>query len=341
MKKKQICTLLLAILTILAFSCKGDKSEDGRILFKSGCYPNAVLHDGKYYYTMQDGASGRIRLWCADDIMQIGEAKPKTVWNPKEKTTKYNIWSPELHYIDGKWYIYYEADDGNTDNHTLHVLENTSPDPTKGKFRYKGTLLTYKEWNWGIHPSTFINRGVQYLVWSGWPKRRSDDEVQCIYIARMKNPWTVESKRVMISQPIYEWERQWINPDGSRSAYPIYVNENPEPVFSKDKKTIMICYSASGCWTLYSALGMVYADTSSDLLNPKSWKKKKEPVFMSSEKDSIYGPSDISVVESKDGKKTYLLYETKKIKVHTTIKDVRIKEIEWAKNGMPIFGKPM
>ena len=70
--------------------------------------------------------------------------------------------------------------------------------------------------------------GQLYLLWSGWPERRHETETQCIYIARMENPWTTSSNRVMISLPDHEWERQWINPDGHRSAYPIYVNENPE-----------------------------------------------------------------------------------------------------------------
>ena len=27
------------------------------------------------------------------------------------------VWAPEIHRIDGKWYVYYAADDGNSDNH--------------------------------------------------------------------------------------------------------------------------------------------------------------------------------------------------------------------------------
>ena len=72
----------------------------------------------------------------------------------------------------------------------------------------------------GIQATTFEHKGVRYLAWSGWPKRRTNAETQCIYIARMKDPWTLDSPRVLISKPEYEWERQWVNPDGSRYGLP-------------------------------------------------------------------------------------------------------------------------
>ena len=112
-------------------------------------------------------------------------------------------------------------------------------------------------------------RSDLYLLWSGWPNRRIGSETQCIYIARMENPWTLATKRVMISQPEYEWERQWINPDGGRTAYPIYVNESPQYFHSKDNQTVIVYYSASGCWSPYYCTGMLTADADSDLLSLK------------------------------------------------------------------------
>ena len=61
--------------------------------------------------------------------------------------------------IDGKWYIYYAADDGNSDNHQMYVLENTNKDPFKGEFVMKGRISTDKDNNWAIDGSVFENRG--------------------------------------------------------------------------------------------------------------------------------------------------------------------------------------
>lgn len=333
-------SILLAIVAITALmSCGKKHASDSDILFANDCQPQAILHNGKYYFIKQDAHCTKIELWCAGELKNLPEGKRKVVWMPKDSAALKNIWSPEIHFINNRWYIYYEADDGNTDNHHINVLENTSADPMQGAFRHKSTLVTNKEWNWGIHPSTFTANGKQYLIWSGWPKRRSEEETQCIYIASMENPWTVSSERVMISSPIYEWERQWINPDGSRSAYPIYVNENPEAFLSADKKNIIICYTASGNWTLFNVTGMIYANVNSNLLDPRSWHKRSEPVFVSNTEKGVFGACDVSLVPSKDGKETYILYEAKRKTGNEYIKDIRLKRIKWDENGIPVFGK--
>lgn len=257
-------------------------------LFMGGSSPSAVYYGGKYYYTHE--TNDMIWLWESSDITDMKHAVCREVWRPVEPDGMHNLWAPEIHRINDRWYIYYAADDGNTDNHQIYVLENEAPTPFEGKFVQKGPIVTNPVWNWGIHASTFVHEGVQYLIWSGWPRRRIMEETQCIYIARMKNPWTLEGERVMLSRPEYSWERQWVNPDGSRTAYPIYVNEAPQMFRSKDGKTLILYYSASGCWFPYYCVGMLTADAGADLLNPASWHKADKPVFHSSPQDSIWGP---------------------------------------------------
>ena len=167
------------------------------------------------------------------------------------------------------------------------------------------------EWNFGIHPTSLTVGQKQFLLWSGWPKRRLESETQCIFIAEMENPWTLKSRRVMISMPQYEWERQWINPDGSRSAYPIFVNENPQAFISPDNRNVVVAYSASGIWTVFNTLGMLYAPIGSDLLDPKSWTKLPEPQFIPDDNSGIFGTSNVSIVASHSKDKQYLLYQAK------------------------------
>ena len=337
-----ILCLAAAACSLIA-ACHSRKSTHGVVIASAACYPNAVLHNGKYYFICQiDDARKNIVLHCAENLADIMNGDRRVIWEPDDSASCCNLWAPELHRINNKWYVYFEADDGNTDNHQMYVLENTSDDPIKGTFRLKGKLKTNDEWNWGIHPSTFTLNNRQYLVWSGWPKRRSETETQCLYIAAMSNPWTVCTERVMISRPVYEWERQWINPDGTRSTYPIYVNENPQPVISRDGKKVAIYYSASGCWTAYTCLGAVYADASADLLDSRSWHKAAEPVMTTTGNDSIKAPTDICLVPDSKSDKTWLLYETKYYNptVHAYVKQIRMKHIAWGDDGLPIFGKP-
>ena len=299
--------LALALLGGILTACNQQPqhaSDQLQMLFQGREYPFAICHNGTYYYTMQS-TEDNIILYAVTDLHQLKQDQPKVVWTP-DSTSLYHFWAPEIHRINQNWYIYFEADDGNTDNHQLYVIENTNPNPMEGTWTLKGVLRTNDEWNFGLHPNILDLDGELYLLWSGWPKRRVEHETQCIYIAHLQNPWTVDSERVMLSQPEYEWERQWIDPDGSRSAYPIFVNENPQAFLSPDHRLVTVCYSASGIWTRYHILGMLTAPAKANLLDPSVWTKEPEPVII---QEGVYGTSNICVVTSCNSDSLYLLYE--------------------------------
>lgn len=336
--KNFILLLTLAILTILP-GCGSredivpDNSDNITMLFEDTSYPNISEHNGKFYFIRQDKD---IKIYEAENIDSLAAAKPITVWEGPAKGMN-NIWAPEMIRINGKWYIYFEADDGNTDNHQLYVIENSSENPTQGEWTLHGPIITNDEWNFGIHPSSFMIGRRQFLLWSGWEHRRSETETQCIFIAEMENPWTLKSPRILISKPEYEWERQWINPDGTRSAYPIFVNENPEPVLSPDGKKIAVAYSASGIWTQFATIGLIYADTSSDLLDPASWKKLEEPQSNPGLlNESMTGITNISTINSTDGK-CYMLFQAKDFN-NGEKECVFKKAFRWTNKGYPDFG---
>ncbi len=309
-------------------------TDQSLLLFQGREYPHAIAYNDTYYYTMQP-TENKIILYAVKDLRDLRQATPKVVWTP-DSLSLHHFWAPEIHRINNNWYIYFEADDGNTDNHQLYVIENTSADPMNGDWTLKGVLHTNDEWNFGLHP-TILNTGADlYLLWSGWPKRRVEHETQCIYIAHLKNPWTVDSERVMLSQPEYEWERQWIDHDGSRSAYPIYVNENPEAYLSPDHRHICLCYSASGIWTRFHILGMLTAQANANLLDPTSWSKSPEPVII---EDGVYGTSNICVVQHSSADSLYLLYEARYAPNpdEEEQRSIFLKTISWDDNGHLVF----
>jgi GH43 family beta-xylosidase len=308
-----------------------------------GNKPWAIYQNGFYYYTQETGEN--VEIWKTKDLTNLRNAQHKVVWVPEDLKSSHDLWSPEIHYIDGKWYIYFEADDGNSDNHQIYVIENVAQNPLDGKFISKGRISTDKDNNWGIHPSVIQHKGNLYMAWSGWQSRRVRVETQCIYIAKMKNPWTLQSDRVLLSKPEYEWERQWINPDGSKTAYTIYVNEAPQFFHSKNNDKIYIFYSASGLWTPFYAIGKLTADANSDLLNPSSWKKSERPVFKQSPQDSIFSTGNCCFVPSPDGKEFYMLYHARKIPNEPPgaldSRSPRLQKIEWKEDGSPYLGVPV
>lgn len=380
MKNTRQTIIMLAGLAVIGLSvllgaCRPTASSTGEppVMLTQGKYPYATFFEGRYFFTSQPAAD-TIYLTATERLEDIAQAKPQAVWTPDTTGKFFHIWSPELHRLRGAWYIYFEADDGNMDNHHLYVLENTNDDPLKGTWQMKGVLRTNDEWNFGLHP-TVLNTGSDlYLLWSGWPKRRTEIETQCIYIARLDDPWTVGSERVMLSHPEYEWELQWINPNGNRLAYPIYVNENPEAFLTPDGRHVCICYSASGIWTIYHVLGMLTAPASADLLDPASWTKSPEPLFTGimaeegsiDEKDTeaqeastsrlahqfttLCGTSNICLVAdaatsrlitTDDGRHTPLLYEGMWFSSdETEHRATFLGNVRWGDDGLPDFGKP-
>ncbi|MDU1889766.1 MAG: glycoside hydrolase family 43 protein [Dysgonomonas sp.] len=350
-------TILCLIIFFVSCNSKNNKVENDEntaretytnSLLQSGARPWAIFHDGVYYY-LQD-ANDRITIWKTEDITDLKRAETKDVWIPKDKASGFHLWGPELHQIDGKWYIYFAADDGNTDNHQIYVIENSAADPFEGEFTMKGRVQTDKNNNWAIHPNVFQHNNELYMIWSGWQTRRIETETQCIYIAKMENPWTLASERVLISSPEHEWERQWINPDGSKTGYPIYVNENPQYFHTKNKDKVLIYYSASGTWTPYYCVGMLSADANSDLLDPASWTKAKSPVFSQEPENQVFAPGSICFVPSPDGTEMYFLYQARSTdkepygSLPTGPQDSRsprMQKMEWGEDGFPVLGTPL
>lgn len=339
--------LLIVLSSCDSFKPKAEESK-GQITFNNpilsdATKPWAVFHEGFYYY--MHGKENKIVLWKTKDITDLKNASHKIIWTPKDASRAHHIWGPEIHFINGKWYVYFEADDGNTDNHQVYVIENSSKDPFEREFVFKGHISTDKDNNWAINPNVLKLKSGLYMTWSGWQSRRVEVEHQCIYIAKMKNPWTLDSERVLLSKPEFEWERQWINPDGTKTAYTIYVNESPQFFQSKFHDKVYIFYSASGWWTPFYALGQLTADANSDLLDPKSWVKSKRPVFKHSQENAAYSTGNCSFLPSPDGTEYYLLYSARKIECEPIgsrdSRTARLQRIEWSEDGSPYFGVPV
>jgi hypothetical protein len=60
------------------------------------------------------------------------------VWRaPDRGPVSREVWAPELHFLDGKWHIYFAASDGKNENHLAYVLVSEDSDPL-GKYTLHG-----------------------------------------------------------------------------------------------------------------------------------------------------------------------------------------------------------
>jgi GH43 family beta-xylosidase len=339
---KSIRHLLLSIL--LCAGAYGDAAESAAKTFTNpllatGPDPWVEYKDGVYYYMNTTGTD--LTLWRTRNIADLGTAEKKVLWQPPAAGPySHELWAPEIHFLSGKWYIYFAADGGNNQSHRIWVIENSSADPFQGEWTLKGKVAEASD-KWAIDVSVFEDRGRLYIIWSGWAA--DTNNTQSIYIARLKNPWTVDGPRTRLSTPEYPWEKvgdvdQRKQPDDPPH---IDVNEGPEVLKHNDK--LFLIYSASACWTDDYALGMLEATSGSDLLNLSSWKKSSNPVFQQSRKAGVYAPGHNGFFKSPDGKQDWIIYHanSKSGQGCGAHRSPRAQPFTWNADGTPNFGVPV
>lgn len=296
--------------------------------------PHVVLHtDGYYYFTATVPEYDRIELRRARTLDQLGAARAKVIWRKHAKGPMGNhIWAPELHFVDGKWFIYFTA--GTAEDKwaiRLYVLENSAANPLEGSWTERGQLKTAWD-SFTLDATTFSHAGKRYLVWT---QRRAEKELPAtnIYIARMDTPTSINSKPVQLSTPEHKWEK-----------VKFLVNEAPSVLVRNGK--VFITYSASATDASYS-MGLLTADANADLLDPASWRKSAKPVFVSSVKNSQYGPGHNSFTTTPDGKTDVLVYHARNYRdvkgdsLDDPNRATRAQAFGWRADGSPNFGVPV
>jgi GH43 family beta-xylosidase len=305
-------------------------------LLPSGADPYSFYKNGYYYYThsMQDS----LVIWKTKNLANLKTAEHKTIFIPP-KGTNYSreLWAPEVHFINGKWYAYFAADDGNNNHHRMYVLENKSVDPMKGTWDFKGKVgdTTNK---WAIDGDVFQYKGQLYMIWAGWEGDTNGE--QDIYIAKMKDPMTIEGQRVKISTPTYQWEKHGDLHDANNPPH-VDVNEGPQALEHNGK--LFIIYSASGCWTDFYALGMLTFTGTDNLLDSTVWKKSDQSVFSASIANGVYAPGHNSFFKSPNGKEDWILYHANSEPGQGCgwHRSPRAQKFTWNTDGTPHFGEPV
>lgn len=287
--------------------------------------------DGYYYFTASVPEYDRIELRRAWTLEGLANADSVVIWRKhSDGPMSWHIWAPEIHFIDGKWYIYFAAGQAHDPWYIrTWILENSSQDPFCGEWKEKGRLEA--EWDsFMLDTTVFTHKGSLYAVWAQKSKERTENSR--LYIAQMYNPYTLKLPQTLLSVPEYDWECNGFK-----------VNEGPA-VLIRNRK-VFITFSASATDASY-CIGLLYADENADLLNPVSWKKAKKPVFTTDESFGIFGPGHNSFTVTHDGKDDVLVYHARPyaevnldMALYDPNRNTLIKRILWDKNGFPVLQK--
>ena len=183
-------------------------------------YPNPLIEqradpfilrhsDGYYYFTASVPEYDRLELRRARNLSELAQASPTVVWRkPQQGPMSHLIWAPELHFINGKWYLYFaaahspEIADG-LFQHRMFALECSAANPLTGDWVEKGRIYTHID-SFSLDATHFEHRGKHYYLWA--QKDPAIPGNSNLYLAEMEDPWTLKGRPVMLSQPELPWE---------------------------------------------------------------------------------------------------------------------------------------
>ncbi len=284
--------------------------------------------DGTYYLIATAPEYDRIVMRKASSINGLKTAEEKVLWTRHDSgVMSHHIWAPELHFIDGKWYIYFAAGEAEDIwKIRMWVLSNDSADPMEGEWAEEGQIET-EESSFSLDATTFEFEGKRYLIWA-------QDKVEgeggtSLVMSQMENPTTLTGPEIILTNPEFDWERVKYN-----------VNEGPAVLIRNGK--IFVTYSASATNHNY-CIGLLWIDQDADLLDPNNWHKSPSPVFYTNDKVGRFGPGHNSFTVAEDGETDIMIYHARtyqEIEGHELSdpnRATRARPFHWTKSGFPDF----
>lgn len=289
--------------------------------------------DGTYYFTASVPAYDTVVLRSSKTLAGLAEAEEKVLWRKHESgPMSKHIWAPEIHYLFGKWYIYFAG--GEIDDEweiRPYVLECQGDDPMQDEWIEKGKMVRAEgdEFSFeafSLDATVFENKGRWYYIWA--EKVGVGKQISNLYIAEMKNGYTLKTIQVLLTTPDYDWER-----------HGFWVNEGPGII--KHNGKIFMTYSASETGIQY-CVGMLTADEDADLLDPRSWTKERYPVLATNEEKGIYGPGHNSFTKDEEGNDIIVYHARTEAEIvgnplYNPNRHAMLMKVKWSEDGRPVF----
>ncbi len=289
--------------------------------------------DGFYYFTASVPEYDRIALRRSTTLQGLKDAEEHTIWTKHDSgVMSKHVWAPELHYVMGKWYIYFAA--GDVDDIWAirpYVLECQGDDPINDEWIEKGKITRAADDEFSFEAfsldgTVFEHKGDWYYIWA--EKVGVGKQISNLYIAKMKSPYELETVQVLLTTPDYDWERVGF-----------WVNEGPAVL--KRNGRIFVTYSASETGIAY-CVGMLTADEDADLLDPRSWSKERYPVLKSDADAVVYGPGHNSFTVDEDGNDIMVYHARTETEIvgdplYNPNRHAMLMKIKYDESGRPVF----
>lgn len=281
-------------------------------------------------YMQQNGC-----MVCTDDFYLQYNYNTDTVQRRPPPNTDYSadIWAPELHAINGRWYIYVAAANPQHGNksHRMYVLGGpaTHTDPaTNGSYEMLGPIAGLPTNQWQIDGTVFPLNGRLYFAYSGWPLNQTDasELTQELFITELSNATTAIAPPVQISTPREPWERS-----GDHG-----INEGPQFLSSPHGNWIGLAYSCAGSWTKEYKMNTLHYN-GGDPLSPHSWVKCRKPLIQNSRRSGPFGPGHGCFINV-DGETWSIYHATDREDQGWDGRKARVQRVVWGQGGPEMGG---
>lgn len=288
--------------------------------------------DGSYYFTASVPEYDRIILRRAASLEGLKDAEEAVVWRKHEVgRMSAHIWAPELHYLEGKWYLYFAA--GEIEDLWRirpYVLECSGSNPLEDEWLERGMMQAAEEFsfqNFSLDMTIFTHREKHYCVWA--EKVGVGKMISNLYIAALESPLKLGTKQVLLTSPDYDWERVGF-----------WVNEGPAVLCHEDK--LYLTYSASETGECY-CIGMLSIHETGELLDPQAWHKERYPVLCSDPGKGIFGPGHNSFTKAEEDGEDIMIYHARQYDeilgdpLYDGNRHTYRMKVKWDHRGRPVF----
>ncbi len=255
-------TLNSSLTNEVSLSTKFRKGQDPFVTFDS--------ETEKYILVQSRNNDTEISIVSSKTVEGLFSGPFKKILLPERPYNKL-IWAPEIHKLNGKWFMYYTACKDDNRSHRTFVAEAND---SQGPYKVIGMVLDTKNNNWSIDMTILEYNKKLYGIYSGWEvldsdldKYKEEDLVQYLFIAEMENPWIIkQGTSTKLSVPHYPWER-------SVRA----INEGPQVILTPKCKPAIV-YSANASWDVKYCQGLLVLQGENPL-DSNDWRKSPNYLF--------------------------------------------------------------
>ena len=324
-----------AALTLPAFAQRRRASGIVNPLVKNRADAQVFRHtDGWYYLTGSVPEYDRLVLRRSRTIGGLTNAAEKVLWRHEAKGPMSGfLWAPEMHWIDGKWMMYFAAgpSGGGEDVFRIrtYAVACDGPDPMTGNWTVLGQLQT--PWDsFNLDSTSFVHRGTRYLAWA---QREPGIETNSnLYLAPLATPLTLAAKPARLTVPTLPWEIR-----GYKVA--------EAPALLARNGRLFMTYSASATDARY-CLGMLTARDDADIMDPAAWTKSPVPVMKTDARRKIFGPGHNSFTVDERGRDMIVFHARDYEKINgdplfDPNRHTRVQPVRYDADGVPQFDPPV